>query len=298
MTDADEPLDYIARIKNYYAALGYGAPYQWASREDIAFTKLAKPLADARIGIITTAAPFKDDAGDQGPCASYNGKAKFFEVYALASEPEPELFISHIAIDRAHTTAEDQNSYLPLQALNKLAAEGKIGSVSPRIYGLPTSRSQRTTSEKYAVDILALGREDDLDGVLLLPNCPVCHQAASLVAQHLEAGGISTVVMGCAKDIVENVGVPRLLFSDFPLGNPAGPPNDDHAQYQTASMAVELLEGADAPRTTIQSPTVWPGDSEWKKDYSNAALLSDDEIARRRAEFDRGKEEAATARTG
>ncbi len=32
--------------------------------------------------------------------------------------------------------------------------------------------------------------------------------------------------MGCAKDIVEYVGVPRFLFSDFPLGNPAGKPHD------------------------------------------------------------------------
>jgi len=48
----------------------------------------------------------------------------------------------------------------------------------------------------------------------------------SLIARHLEANGIPTVVMGCAKDIVERVGVPRFLFSDFPLGNAAGRPND------------------------------------------------------------------------
>ena len=36
------------------------------------------------------------------------------------------------------------------------------------------------------------------------------------------SNGIPTVVMGCAKDIVEHCGVPRFLFSDFPLGNAAG----------------------------------------------------------------------------
>ena len=40
----------------------------------------------------------------------------------------------------------------------------------------------------------------------------------SLVARHLESSGISTVVIGSARDIVEECGVPRFLFVDFPLG--------------------------------------------------------------------------------
>jgi len=51
-------------------------------------------------------------------------------------------------------------------------------------------------------------------------------QTSALVARHLEANGIPTVVMGCAKDIVEHAAVPRFLFSDFPLGNSAGKPHD------------------------------------------------------------------------
>src|SRR6266851_7848564 len=102
--------------------------------------------------------------------------------------------------------------------------------------------------------------------------------------------------MGCAKDIVEYVGVPRFLFSDFPLGNPAGRPNDPQSQAVTLELALRLLESAPAPRTTAQSPLRWSADSSWKRDFSNIALLSPEEIARRRAEFDRGKEIAKTAR--
>ncbi len=40
----------------------------------------------------------------------------------------------------------------------------------------------------------------------------------SLVARHLEANGIPTVVIATARDIVESAAVPRLLFVDFPLG--------------------------------------------------------------------------------
>jgi hypothetical protein len=118
----------------------------------------------------------------------------------------------------------------------------------------------------------------------------------SLAARHLEANGIPTVIMGCAKDIVDYVGVPRFLFSDFPLGNPAGRPNDPDSQTFTLELALRVLESAPAPRTTVQSPLLWSGNPDWKLDYSNIARLSPEEIARRRAEFDRQKEIAKTIR--
>jgi D-proline reductase (dithiol) PrdB len=124
----------------------------------------------------------------------------------------------------------------------------------------------------------------------------VCHQTVSLAARHLEANGIPTVIMGCAKDIVDYVGVPRFLFSDFPLGNPAGRPNDPQSQAFTLELALRVLESAPAPRTTVQSPLLWSGNPDWKLDYSNIARLSPEEIARRRAEFDRQKEIAKTIR--
>ncbi len=124
----------------------------------------------------------------------------------------------------------------------------------------------------------------------------MCHQTVSLAARTIEAAGIPTVVMGCAKDIVEWVGVPRLLFSDFPLGNAAGRPGDKASQAQTLELALRVLESACGPRTTMQSPLRWSDNHAWKLDYSNIARLSPDEIARRRAEFDRGKEVAKALR--
>ena len=124
----------------------------------------------------------------------------------------------------------------------------------------------------------------------------MCHQTVSLAARHLEANGIPTVIIGCAKDIVEFVGVPRLLFSDFPLGNPAGRPHDPESQAFTLDLALRVLESAPAPRTTVQSPLRWSEDPAWKLDYSNIARLSAEEIARRRDEFDRQKEIAKTIR--
>ena len=108
----------------------------------------------------------------------------------------------------------------------------------------------------------------------------------SLVARHLEANGIPTMIMGCAKDIVEYCGVPRFLFSDFPLGNSAGPPFDVESQALTLELALRVLEAAPAARTTVQSPLRWRDDAAWKLDFSNLERMTPEQIAERRREFD------------
>jgi hypothetical protein len=86
----------------------------------------------------------------------------------------------------------------------------------------------------------------------------------SLVARHLEEHGIPTVVFGCARDIVEHCGVPRFVFTDFPLGNPTGRPFDPASQGHIVDLGLGLLETAAAPRTTVRSPYEWSADTTWK----------------------------------
>ena len=120
----------------------------------------------------------------------------------------------------------------------------------------------------------------------------------SLAARHLEANGIATVIMGCARDIVEHCGVPRFVWSDFPLGNSAGRPFDVESQALTLELALRLLEGAPAARTTVASPLRWTRDPAWKQKYLDAGKLSPDEIAERRKEFDVVKAVAKAKREG
>jgi D-proline reductase (dithiol) PrdB len=289
-------IPYLQRIRTYYSALGYGAPYAWAHYTDVPFQRLRKPLAACRIALVTTAAPHQPDKGEQGPNAPYNAAAKFYTVYSLDAATDHDLRISHVAIDRAHTTAEDPGSYFPLPALRDAAARGRIGSVAARFHGLPTNRSQRVTIDTDCPELVARCKADGADAAILVPNCPVCHQSVSLAARMLEETGIATVVMGCARDIVEHVGVPRLLFSDFPLGNAAGRPRDPASQAMTLDLALQVLEAAPGPRTTVQSPLTWSDNPDWKLDYCNIERLSPEEIATRRAEFDKAKDVAKVVR--
>src|SRR5262245_28230443 len=92
--------------------------------------------------------------------------------------------------------------------------------------------------------------------------------------------------MGSAKDIVEYCGVPRFLFSDFPLGNSGGRPFDVPSQVQTLELAFSVLESAPAARTTVQSPLQWSDDPAWKLDFNDLSKLSPEQIADRRKEFE------------
>ena len=295
MNNDTEPVEYIKRTRRYYQALGYETPYQWAHFESVPFTHPNKPISECTVGIVSTAAPFDPEKGDQGPGAAYNAAAKFYSVYRLPIDPKPDLRISHIAIDRDHTTAEDVNSYFPLEALQAAWQQGRVGELASHVYGLPTNRSHTKTINIDCQNLLEFVQKDRVDVALLVANCPVCHQSVSLAARTLEEAGLLTVILGCAKDIVEHVGVPRFLFSDFPLGNAAGIPGDVHCQQGVLDAALSLLKTAKAPRTTVQSSCHWPGDDQWKNDYSNPDHLTAEEIRHRRAEFESAKEKAKSS---
>jgi D-proline reductase (dithiol) PrdB len=88
----------------------------------------------------------------------------------------------------------------------------------------------------------------------------------SLIARHLEAAGIATVIIGSAQDIVETAGVPRFVFVDYPLGNPVGRPGEVAEQRSTVEAALELLTTAVAPRMTRRMDHSW-GSDEWRAVY-------------------------------
>ena len=291
----DKPIRYIDRTHRWYKALGYGEGYRYAQYANVPFAPLRKPLSDCQIALLTTAARFQHNKGAQDAKAPYNASAKFYSAYSGDTEEEHDLRVSHVGVDRAHLT-DDSNCWFPLAALKRVAASGRIKGLTKRFHGVPTNRSQRHTIDIDAPELLKRCIEDKTDAAVLVANCPVCHQSMSLTARALESEGIPTIIMGAAKDIVELCGVPRFLFSDFPLGNAAGRPYDIASQDQTLAMALTLLEDAFAPRTTVQNPLHWDGSAAWHVDYLNLDHLSSEEIAEIRAKNDAVKQKAQTVR--
>ena len=87
----------------------------------------------------------------------------------------------------------------------------------------------------------------------------------SLIARYLEENGLPTVVIGAARDIVEHCGVARFVFVDFPLGAPCGEPWNVPQQREIFANALDLLESAQAPRTTVAPEYIWSKGYDWKR---------------------------------
>ena len=183
------------RTRHYYRALGYTRDYIWAAFDDVPLSQLAKPLWELRIVLITPASPVDFD----GAKRVWSGQV---------SPPPPKLFTDNVAWDKESTHTNDRASFLPIQAASELALEGLFAALTARFHGVPTEYSQRKTLTEDAPEILSRVHEDGADVAILFPLCPVCHQTVSLVGRHLEANGISTVIVGSALDVVEHCGVP------------------------------------------------------------------------------------------
>jgi D-proline reductase (dithiol) PrdB len=150
-------VSYIDKSREYYLARGFGNPYRWAHHDDAPFALLRKPLGDCRVGLITTALLSEADR-----------KSK--RVYAASTTPPPSgLYTEHISWHKEATHTRDLDSFLPIRRVAECVSDCRIGSLSPRFYGVPTDFSQRRAKGEYALAVLDLCRADVVDIALLFP---------------------------------------------------------------------------------------------------------------------------------
>ena len=154
----DEPVRYMERTRDYYRAIGYAKDYVWATYAEVPFAKLAKPLRETRIGLVTTAHP---------PDKSNHDAKGIRHVWSGRVDPMASLNTDNLAWDRESTHTEDRESFMPIEAVTALARAGVIGGLAERFHGAPTGYSQRKTIEADAPEILARLREDGAEAVLL-----------------------------------------------------------------------------------------------------------------------------------
>ena len=149
---------YMERTREYYKAQGYKEFYRWAQHQETPFTKLAKPVGESRIGLITTAMPdTKNGRENRG-------------VYSTPTSPPPDsMYTQELSWHKAVTHTNDVASFLPINQLINLRDAGKIKGLTSRFYSLPTDYSQRNTNERDAPEILNRLIEDKADIAILVP---------------------------------------------------------------------------------------------------------------------------------
>lgn len=154
-------VSYIDRSREYYSAQGYEKPYAWPHYDHVPFTPLPQPLSRCRVGLATT-------AGLPKPADPMAAMMYRRETYAETAVPPPlSLYTDDLFWDKKATHTRDVDSFLPVTHLAGYASSGRIGSASPRFYGVPTDYSQARTIEQYAPRILNWCREDGVDALIL-----------------------------------------------------------------------------------------------------------------------------------
>ena len=180
---SDVPIPYLERARTYYAALGFGAPYEWAHFAQVPFHRLAEPLASLprRARDDGRAVPARQ--GDQGPGAPYNARRQVLSRSTRATRDRTPTCASATSPSIASTRAAKTGDLVPARG------------AAPRCRGRPDRRRRATLpwradqpqpardAEADGAEIVARCRADAVDAAILVANCPVCHQTSSLIAE-------------------------------------------------------------------------------------------------------------------
>jgi D-proline reductase (dithiol) PrdB len=155
-------VSYIDKSREYYSASGFDQPYRWAAFDEVPFSPHTKPLAECNVAVVTTSFLHYHDSAHGAPAT---GK----QVYAHPVADVPDsMFTDDLSWDKQATHTDDPESFLPIDALQKLADDGTIGSLNHRFFGVPTEYSQRKTGLD-ADQIATWCAEDGVDIALLVP---------------------------------------------------------------------------------------------------------------------------------
>ncbi len=158
-----EPVEYIRRITDNYAKLGY-TTYQWVhSAPPPPWQPLQKPLAECKVGLIASggiyvtgqvAFHFKDDSS--------------FRVIPTDVNTS-DLRTAHFAYDQTDAR-RDPNVVFPIDTLRRLVREGVIGSLTDHAYTFMGGiYSSRRVQEVLAPQLTERLRAEQADIALLVP---------------------------------------------------------------------------------------------------------------------------------
>jgi len=154
---------YMHAIAERYKSLGY-SPYRWFKAEaPPAWQPLAKPLAAARLGMLSTSGAYA-----LGQVA-YHYKDDTSLRQIPATTADRDLRFSHLTENYLVDPRRDPGCIFPLNTLRRLVAEGFIGQLADKVFScMGAVYSQRRVREEVAPALLAAFRAQRVDAALLV----------------------------------------------------------------------------------------------------------------------------------
>ena len=158
-----QAVEYITRITDNYAKLGY-KPYQWVSNSDTPpWTPLRKPLSQCRLGLVASG----------GIYATGQVAFHFKDDVSFRAIPTTvcmsDLRTAHFAYDQTDAR-NDPNVVFPIDTLRRLVKEGVVGSLAENFFTFMGGvYSSRRVAEELAPRITESLLAEKVDVALLVP---------------------------------------------------------------------------------------------------------------------------------
>lgn len=268
------PFSYVEMMEGF----GLGDYAQLPSFEPTPRVPVAKPLNDSMIGLFSSCGV---RTPTQRPFAPQNDL-----TFRMLSRdiPVSDLTFEHPTPVRGFAE-QDLNVAYPRDRLVELENEGHIGRLADNAVSMLGSITTYTRLVKETVPVMAdVFRDQGVDLVLLIPFCPACHRATSLIARGLEGHGIPCVIITVLREMAEAFKPARPVFLDYPLGATAGRPDDPENQRAILRAALSLGAELDGDWRIADLPFEFApdGDRAWEDEIRRIYAITGREIHRAR----------------
>lgn len=158
------PTEYIRRTRENYEKLGF-EPYRWFhARTEPAFATPSKPLAESKLGMISTAGTYV-----QGQVAYYYKEDS--SIRAIPNDTSMDrIRFSHIMENYLVEARQDPRTVFPSEVLAKLNSDGVIGDLADDYHSCMGGiySQKRVTAELIPNLTEAIGKQN-VDLLFLVP---------------------------------------------------------------------------------------------------------------------------------
>lgn len=160
------PVEYITRIRENYARLGY-SPYAWVDHRNPPkpppWAPLGKPLAESRLALLASGGIYAS-----GQVAFHWKDDTSFRAIPT-NVATADLRATHFAYDLTDAR-RDPNVVFPIDTLRRLVRERVIGALTENAYTFMGGiYSSRRVAEELAPKLVERVRAENADAALLVP---------------------------------------------------------------------------------------------------------------------------------
>ena len=159
------PISYVSELNKHYGSMGF-PPYEWTVNESAPLTRLAKPLRECIVSLLTS--------GGVSHCSmpAFNPDARNdHRVDAVDQDVTGDDFEINDNYYNHNDADSDINCVFPIDRLRELATAGVIGGIAPRFWSGFMGRIYNRTKliQESVPAFLRKLREDEIDVLVTAP---------------------------------------------------------------------------------------------------------------------------------